>query len=55
MKEEDKVNYNFVCEAFPQGIPIEIVDMEIIHDKPVEGDHGLIYEGFIDLSDYKEE
>ena len=34
----------FVCEAFPKGIPEEILSGEDEHLKPVEGDGGLTYE-----------
>ena len=33
----------FVCEAFPLGIPEEILSGENEHREPVEGDEGLTY------------
>ncbi|MBS0616752.1 MAG: hypothetical protein JSR44_01075 [Spirochaetes bacterium] len=33
------------CEAFPEGIPAEILRSEILHDKPYAGDQGLLFEG----------
>ena len=33
----------FVCEAFPLGIPEEILSGENEHREPVEGDDGLTY------------
>jgi hypothetical protein len=33
-----------VCEAFPQGIPQEILDGEDLHLEPVEGDNGIQFE-----------
>lgn len=48
MKDEDKDNFNFVCEAYPKGIPIEIVDMDVIHNKPLKGDMGLMYKGILE-------
>ena len=32
------------CAAFPDGIPDKIWDSIIIHDKPINGDLGIIYE-----------
>jgi len=32
------------CTAFPDGIPEDILDNEVIHDKPYPGDHGVLYE-----------
>ncbi|KYC46476.1 MAG: hypothetical protein AMQ74_01815 [Candidatus Methanofastidiosum methylothiophilum] len=31
------------CEAFPLGIPQEILSMEFIHTKPFPGDHEVIF------------
>jgi hypothetical protein len=33
-----------VCDAFPQGIPREILDGEDLHLEPVEGDRGVQFE-----------
>jgi len=32
------------CKAFPNSIPIEIIDGDIRHDKPIDGDHGIQFE-----------
>jgi len=32
------------CEAFPDGIPDDIAYGDNLHEKPVEGDHGIQYE-----------
>jgi len=32
------------CEAFPDGIPDDILLMKEDHHKPVEGDHGIRFE-----------
>ena len=32
------------CDAFPQGIPVEILAGEIDHTKPYEGDNGIQFE-----------
>lgn len=29
------------CQAFPDGIPIAIMDNDVLHDHPIEGDQGL--------------
>jgi hypothetical protein len=31
----------FVCEAFPDGIPTDILENRADHRRPLEGDHGL--------------
>lgn len=51
MKDEDKDNFNWVCDAFPEGIPVEIINLEIVHDRPVEGDKGLFYKGMLSVED----
>ena len=32
------------CDAFPKGIPDEILDSEFIHTKPYRGDKGIQFE-----------
>ena len=32
------------CDAFPDGIPKEILDGTVSHMKPYPGDHGIQYE-----------
>ncbi len=32
------------CEAFPEGIPADILNGEFDHSKPHEGDHDVQYE-----------
>jgi hypothetical protein len=32
------------CDAFPKGIPNDIILNKVDHTKPVEGDHGIQYE-----------
>lgn len=34
----------FICKAFPEGIPSEVVWNEILHDENIEGDNGFKYE-----------
>lgn len=31
----------WTCEAFPKGIPNAIINNEVDHRNPVDGDHGL--------------
>lgn len=33
------------CDAFPDGIPIEIIESKIDHTKPYKGDNGIQFEG----------
>ena len=35
---------SFTCDAFPKGIPIEIIDGEKLHTSPIAGDHGIVFE-----------
>jgi hypothetical protein len=32
------------CDAFPDGIPIEILKKEVVHTSPYSGDHGIQFE-----------
>lgn len=32
------------CDAYPGGIPQAILDNEVDHRQPVEGDHGIQFE-----------
>jgi len=32
------------CEAFPKGIPFEILQDRVRHDTPYPGDHGIHFE-----------
>lgn len=51
MNDEDKENFNWVCAAFPNGIPIEIIDLDVVHDHPVDGDQGRFYSGMLTVED----
>lgn len=37
------------CAAFPDGIPLDIINGRIDHRLPVDGDHGIRYEHASDL------
>ena len=32
------------CKAFPDGIPDEIIQGRVEHNKPYPGDHGIMFE-----------
>lgn len=32
------------CRAFPRGIPLEIMQDQVSHDRPYPGDHGIQFE-----------
>lgn len=32
------------CEAFPDGIPVDIFSEEVEHNVPYEGDNGILFE-----------
>jgi hypothetical protein len=40
----NKLEFSYSCDAFPDGIPDEILSGEFIHDKPFAGDNGIQYE-----------
>ena len=42
--EPQKEDMDYFCDAFPDGIPVVITFGEFRHDKPFEGDHGLLFE-----------
>lgn len=39
------------CEAFPEGIPVEILTGSNFHRETIKGDHGLQYEPLNGLED----
>jgi hypothetical protein len=38
-----------MCQAFPDGVPIAILESRVDHRRPVEGDHGIQFEQDPDL------
>jgi len=32
------------CEAFPEGIKLEVYNGEVPHNEPISGDHGIRFE-----------
>jgi hypothetical protein len=41
MRKREPKNYRATCEAFPNGIPDEIIGGKVSHDVPYPGDKGL--------------
>jgi len=42
----------FRCEAFPDRIPDFILDGEDDHKTPVEGDHGIQWEQWVEVPEW---
>jgi len=40
------------CMAFPNGIPSEIQEVKVIHNKPYPSDNGIRYEPLSPKNDY---
>lgn len=38
------------CEAFPEGVPVEIYTGDVTHEEPYEGDNGVRFELDPDLA-----
>jgi hypothetical protein len=36
------------CEAFPLGIPEDLITQKVLHNKPYPGDNGIMYEAIED-------
>ena len=32
------------CQAFPEGIPLAVLNGEVEHCHPIAGDHGIMFE-----------
>jgi hypothetical protein len=43
LKPEKRIDFNYFCDAFPDGIPDPIKMMKFDHHKPYKGDHGIQY------------
>lgn len=42
--DETEKTETFNCEAFPNGIPDDIINGKSLHLTPVEGDNGIVFE-----------
>lgn len=49
--DDDEVGEIIVCDAFPEGIPSAIAFGDDPHLYPVEGDHGIQFEGGAEVSE----
>lgn len=43
------------CDAFPDGIPENILLSEVLHAKPIEGDSGIVFKPEMPLPDWYQE
>lgn len=41
------------CNAFPDGIPMEIIRGDVLHLDPIEGDNGIQYERIDEKRDFR--
>ena len=55
-KHDDEGDGNVTCEAFPEGIPDEIIRVGYDHREPYDGDGGIMFEpdGPIDVEELEQ-
>jgi len=52
-KHLDPETLDWHCEAFPDGIPEDIINGDFNHTIPHEGDHGIQFEKIVDKVEHK--
>lgn len=51
----DKMEGPLTCDAFPDRIPLEILEHDVLHYEPFEGDGGIQFEQRADMPEYDPE
>ena len=50
-RDDGPMPVELACDAYPKGIPDEILDNEVDHREPVKGDRGLRFEPIAGFTD----
>jgi hypothetical protein len=49
------LSFNHTCKAFPDGIPKQIIESEVLHREPFQGDGGIRFEPINPEQTYRQE